>query len=109
MVRRGNSFYVRNSNSSGPAEITVAYGDAGDTVLVGDWNGDGIDTLAVRRGNTYFVKNSISSGVADTVFALAVTDFNIEGDLRRGFKSSHAPFMTKRPPRKLLSRDMVRC
>jgi hypothetical protein len=38
-------------------------------VLIGDWNGDGTDTLAVRRGNRFYVKNSISGGVADTVFS----------------------------------------
>ena len=37
-------------------------------MLVGDWDGDGTDTLAVRRGNRYFVKNSIGTGVADYDF-----------------------------------------
>jgi hypothetical protein len=68
LIRRGNVFFVRNSNSTGTADRSFTYGDPGDTVLVGDWDGDGTDTLAVRRGNTYHVRNSLSTGVADTVF-----------------------------------------
>jgi hypothetical protein len=34
-------------------------------VLVGDWDGDSRDTLAVRRGNAYFLANSFRSGSAD--------------------------------------------
>lgn len=69
MIRRGTTFYVRNSNSSGIADFTFSYGDPGDVVLVGDWNGDGVDTLAVRRGATYYLRNSMSTGVADMVFS----------------------------------------
>jgi hypothetical protein len=68
MVRRGNTFHVRNSATSGPADVLFSYGDRGDTVLVGDWDGDGTDTLAVRRGNRYFVKNDITTGYADYDF-----------------------------------------
>ena len=66
-VRRGNQYHIRNSHTSGPADIVIHYGDTNDVVLVGDWNGDGTDTLAVRRGNQYHIKNSISSGTADQV------------------------------------------
>jgi L,D-peptidoglycan transpeptidase YkuD (ErfK/YbiS/YcfS/YnhG family) len=66
-IRRGNTFYLRNSNSTGTADAVVSYGDPGDVVLVGDWDGNGTDTLAVRRGGTYFIKNSLSSGNADVV------------------------------------------
>jgi hypothetical protein len=94
-VRRGNVYFLRNSNSSGPADLSITYGDAGDTVLIGDWDGNGTDTLAVRRGNTFFVKNDTSSGVADTVFtygdpgdAVLVGDWDGDGDdtlaVRRG-------------------------
>ncbi|MCU1606781.1 MAG: barrel protein [Modestobacter sp.] len=69
MVRRGNVFFVRNSNTPGVADSSFAYGDPGDTVLVGDWDGDGKDSLAIRRGNTYYIRNSLSTGVAETVLA----------------------------------------
>ncbi|MDH3755736.1 MAG: aryl-sulfate sulfotransferase [Acidimicrobiia bacterium] len=80
-IRRGNNFHIRNSVTSGPADVTIAFGRAGDEVLVGDWDGDGIDTLAVRRGNVIFVRNSISTGVADTVFAFGrAADVLLRGD-----------------------------
>ena len=37
----------------------------GDRALVGDFDGDGQDTVAIERGNTVFVRNSLSGGVAD--------------------------------------------
>ncbi|MCK6210457.1 C40 family peptidase [Georgenia sp. EYE_87] len=79
--RRGNTFYVRNTNTTGPHELTFSYGRAGETVLVGDWDGDGVDTLAVRRGNLFHVKNTLVSGVADHVIAYGrVGDTVLVGD-----------------------------
>jgi hypothetical protein len=69
VVRRGNTFFVRDSNTVGPADRTFTYGDAGDAVLVGDWDGDGRDTLAVRRGNQYLVRNALTTGTADATFS----------------------------------------
>src|SRR5690606_1121459 len=34
-------------------------------VLVGDWDGDGDDSLAVRRGATFHLRNTLGSGPAD--------------------------------------------
>ena len=65
---------MKNSISGGAADKVIAYGRADDTVLVGDWDGDGVDTLAVRRGSSYFVKNSISGGAADKVIAYGRAD-----------------------------------
>lgn len=86
LVRRGNTFLVRNSNSSGPAEFSFTFGDPGDVVLVGDWDGDGRDTLAIRRGNRFYVKNDLHTGVADVAFsygdagdAVLVGDWNGDG------------------------------
>ncbi|MFN8420956.1 MAG: DUF2341 domain-containing protein [Anaerolineae bacterium] len=53
-----NTFYLRNSNSTGIADITVSLVSLGmdpttyrDVPVVGDWNGDGIDTVGFyRRG-----------------------------------------------------------
>ena len=48
-MRRGNQVFVANSLKSGNADITLHYGRAGDQMLVGDWDGDGVDTPIVRR------------------------------------------------------------
>jgi type VII secretion-associated serine protease mycosin len=95
LIRRGNTYYVRNSLTTGPGDYSFVYGNPTDTVLVGDWNGDGKDTLAVRRGNTYYIKNSLSTGTADAVInygnptdTVLVGDWNGDGTdtlaVRRG-------------------------
>jgi hypothetical protein len=61
--------YFLNDAFSGSANTVFAYGDAGDDVYAGDWDGNGTDTLAVRRGNTFYVRNTNSSGSADLVFS----------------------------------------
>jgi hypothetical protein len=95
LIRRGSTYYVRNSLTTGPGDYSFVYGNPTDTVLVGDWNGDGKDTLAVRRGNTYYIKNSLSTGTADAVInygnptdTVLVGDWNGDGTdtlaVRRG-------------------------
>lgn len=68
---RGNQYFMR----VGAATHTFNYGDYGDHVYVGDWNGDGADTLAVRRGSVLYVTNSNSPTVAEYTFS-----FGIPGD-----------------------------
>jgi subtilisin len=48
-------WYLRFSNTTGAADITVAFGgDVSDQPVVGDWNGNGIDTVGVYRNSTGF-------------------------------------------------------
>jgi hypothetical protein len=35
--------------TSGSADLSFFYGDPGDVILAGDWDGDGDDTVAVYR------------------------------------------------------------
>lgn len=45
-------WHLRNSWSTGSADIVFTYGGApGDTPITGDWNGDGIDTVGIVRRN----------------------------------------------------------
>ena len=77
----GNVYFFVNSLRNGPADRVVVYGKSCDQVLVGDWDGDGVDTLAVRRGNRYYFKNSVSGGNADQVIAYGrATDQVLIGD-----------------------------
>ncbi|MDD9205688.1 transglycosylase family protein, partial [Georgenia sp. 10Sc9-8] len=48
-VRRGDAYHLKNSLTAGSADRAFSYGRADDTTLVGDWDGDGVDTLGVRR------------------------------------------------------------
>jgi DNA-binding beta-propeller fold protein YncE len=54
------SFYLRNSNTTGIADITSAmsYAVAGDLALVGDWNGDGVDTIGLFRNGQFLLQDS---------------------------------------------------
>jgi uncharacterized repeat protein (TIGR01451 family) len=67
------SFFLRNSNTGGTADISFAYGPAGIGFipLVGDWNGDGVDTIGLYNpaSGAFFLRNSNSAGVADISFA----------------------------------------
>ncbi|MDD9205218.1 right-handed parallel beta-helix repeat-containing protein, partial [Georgenia sp. 10Sc9-8] len=49
-VRRGIEYHVANRIRAGEADRVVVYGRAGDGAIVGDWNGDGVDSLGLRRG-----------------------------------------------------------
>jgi hypothetical protein len=88
--------YFLNDSFSGQANTVFAYGERGDEVFVGDWDGNGTDTLMIRRGGTFYVRNSNSSGAADSVFAygnpgdtVLVGDWDGNGTdtlaVRRGF------------------------
>jgi uncharacterized delta-60 repeat protein len=80
--RPTNGFvFLRNANTSGFADSTFFYGQAGDQPLAGDWNGDGVDTIGIYRNGTFFLRNSNGSGFADLQFPFgAPGDIAIAGD-----------------------------
>jgi hypothetical protein len=79
-----STFYLRNSNSlqgptdTGDADITFAFGppDAGWIPIVGDWNGDGKDSIGLYNPSQskFFLRNTTSlqgptdKGYADVTF-----------------------------------------
>ncbi len=50
-LRKDSSF----ANPVKDASNTICFGKFNDSYMVGDWNGDGRDTVGVRRGNTYMM------------------------------------------------------
>ncbi len=64
----GPEFFL-NDSFTGIANTQFRYGDPGDTVYFGDWDGDGIDTPMVQRGNTFYARNSNTGGVGDMTFS----------------------------------------
>jgi hypothetical protein len=62
--------YFRNSNSTGIADLEFIYGDPGDKLVAGDWDGDGTDTVGVYRPSKdiFFIKQTNEQGVADASF-----------------------------------------
>lgn len=62
-----NFFYLRNSNTTGFADVSAPYGLPGDLPVVGDWDGNGTTTFGVYRpGNsTFYLRNSNTTGDPD--------------------------------------------
>jgi len=54
----------------GASEFSFFFGNPGDTPFVGDFDGDGIDTVGLYRRSTGFVyfRNANSTGIADLSF-----------------------------------------
>jgi Cadherin-like len=76
-------FMLRNSNTSGPADIYAQYGTSSDLPIVGDWNGDGVDTIGFYRSSTgeFVLRDSNSSGPSDHYLVLGIQgDTPIAGD-----------------------------
>jgi len=74
-------WFLRNSNTGGPADVTFTYGrpsfgfeEPGDVPIVGDWNGNGVDTAGVVRfqngtaNAVWLLKNTNTGGTADLSF-----------------------------------------
>lgn len=47
-----NQFQLRDSNSSGPPDHAITFGQSGDQPIVGDWNNSGTDQVGVFRPST---------------------------------------------------------
>ena len=73
--------YLKNANTTGFADIAFNYGLPGDYPVMGDWNGDGIDTIGVYRNGSFYLRNSNTIGFAAMTFAFgAPGDQPVAGD-----------------------------
>ena len=80
-VFRNGAFYLRNSNTVGGADLAFGYGLPTDIPVIGDWNGDGIDTVGIYRNGAFYLRNSNTVGVADLAFGYGLpTDIPVIGD-----------------------------
>jgi hypothetical protein len=63
------TFFLRNSNAPGGADLVFGYGPAGATPVSGDWNSDGADSIAVYvpASGAWFLRNTNSPGGADVI------------------------------------------
>ncbi|WP_324650808.1 peptidoglycan recognition protein [Georgenia sp. H159] len=78
---RPSELHLRNVPSGGAPDVSFTLGRSADSVLVGDWDGDGVDTPALRRGNRYEFYNSLGSGTPDRVVHYGrATDIVLVGD-----------------------------
>ena len=66
---RGDTWYLRNSQTTGGADTVFVYGNpSGDIPVTGDWDGNGSITPGVVRGGTWYLRNANSTGAADVSF-----------------------------------------
>lgn len=73
--------FLKNSNSTGIADIALNYGVPGDQPVVGDWDGNGTTTIGVYRNGSFYLRNSNTVGFANLVFAFGQPgDQPIAGD-----------------------------
>jgi ELWxxDGT repeat protein len=67
-----STFYLRNTNNTGAADYTFAYGNpnAGWETLVGDWNGDGYEGVGLYapESSTFYLTSSYAWGYAQYTF-----------------------------------------
>ena len=57
----GREYHLSNS-FTGAADRVLQYGNRAGRVYVGDWDGDGTDTLAYRIGKTFYIRDANSTG-----------------------------------------------
>src|SRR6266508_1110735 len=67
--------FLKNSNTTGFADIGLNYGVPSDCPIGGDWDGNGTDTIGIYRNGIFYLRNSNTIGFADIVFA-----FGVQGD-----------------------------
>jgi hypothetical protein len=75
------ALYLKNSNTTGFADVQINYGLAGDYPVVGDWDGNGTATIGIYRNGSFYLRNSNTIGFADLTFPFgAPGDQPIAGD-----------------------------
>jgi hypothetical protein len=72
--------YLKNHNITGVPDSAAKYGQKGDYPVVGDWDGDGVDTIGIYRDNTFYLYGSNTKGSADES-AKVVVEFGQPGDI----------------------------
>lgn len=73
-------FQLRDSNSTGPADHLITFGQAGDQPIVGDWNGSGTDKPGVFRASTGQFILQVSTLKAIIINFGAAGDIAVAGD-----------------------------
>jgi glucose/arabinose dehydrogenase len=87
LYRQSDGFaYLRNSNSTGIADITFLFGNPGDLPLAGDFDGDGCDTLSIYRPSEarFYVINRLGVNGGGLGAAEFFFDYGNPGDIPVG-------------------------
>ncbi|MEX2555036.1 MAG: S8 family serine peptidase [Actinomycetota bacterium] len=80
-VIRGNVWYLNNGFDATGNVPTFAYGSPSDRVVVGDWDGDGVESPGVVRGNVWYLNDDFDATGNVPTFAFGrSTDRVVVGD-----------------------------
>ncbi|MDP9019765.1 MAG: hypothetical protein M3N25_03010, partial [Actinomycetota bacterium] len=75
------TWYLRNSTTTGIADVSFGYGSSGGHVLSCDWDGDGVDTPGVFQSGRFSVRSSNDAASAEASFSYGnATDVPVCGD-----------------------------
>jgi hypothetical protein len=78
------TFYLRNTNTTGPADLTVTFSAySGETPVAGDWDGDGVDTVGMHNSAnaTFYLRNTNTSGPLNVSVGFGnIGDIPVVGD-----------------------------
>jgi hypothetical protein len=73
-------WYLRFSNTTGNHDVAFSFGDTCDIPIVGDWDGDGDDTVGVWRNGMWHL-NGVNGGGTPTPFMYGnPDDYPVAGD-----------------------------
>lgn len=73
-----NGFLLRNSNTSGAADLAFGFGLPGDLPVTGDWNGNGVDDAGIFRPSAGQFQLRLPAG---RTFITITLTFGQNGDL----------------------------
>jgi len=71
-VYRAGVFYLRNTNTTGFADLTVPFGTSTSVPIVGDWTGSGVTTVGVYDDGLFSLRDTNVPGVPDHQFTLGI-------------------------------------
>ena len=77
----GRCFFLTNGTTGGTAEVSFRDYEAGSQILIGDWDGDGVDSFGFRNGVGFALKNAHAPTAPDYQFNYgAASDTVLVGD-----------------------------
>jgi hypothetical protein len=60
---------LKHFPAAGGSDLEFDFGDAAGTPVVGDWNGNSVDSVGRFSGGTWSLKNALEAGPADYTFS----------------------------------------
>ncbi|WP_125772668.1 hypothetical protein [Antribacter gilvus] len=84
----GETFLLKNSLQGGGADATHVFGGTQEVTLLGDWDGDGVETPGIKNGREYQLWNNWAGGAPAYAFTFGpatpgtavVGDWDGDGD-----------------------------